>query len=103
MPGLRIEVDAWPGHLARWWQDSLETFHSPAWWKQLWERDGIVRVERVDAVPHGADDWLTWTEVCDDWARAQGREPYEQEAEMLRADREPWTSRLHACLVARRA
>ena len=88
MPGLRVEVDAWPGHLAPWWQDGFETFHSPAWWRQLWERDGLVRVERADVVPHGADDWLRWTEACDDWARAQGREPYELEAGMLRADRD---------------
>ena len=81
-------IEAWPDHLAPWWQDGFETFHSPAWWRDLWERDGLVRVERADAVPHGADDWLTWAEACDDWARSQGRPPYEQEAQMLHADRE---------------
>ena len=88
VPGLSREIDAWPDHLAAWWQDGFETFHSPAWWRDLWERDGLVRVERADAVPHGADDWLTWTEACDDWARSEGRQPYEREAEMLHADRE---------------
>jgi cyclopropane fatty-acyl-phospholipid synthase-like methyltransferase len=88
VPGLSREIEAWPDHLAPWWQDGFETFHSPAWWRDLWERDGLVRVERADAVPHGADDWLTWTEACDDWARSRGRQPYEQEAEMLHADSE---------------
>lgn len=88
VPGLRTEIDAWPDHLARWWQDGFETFHSPEWWARLWEHDGLVRIDRADVVPHGADDWLTWTEACDDWARAHGRNPYQLEAEMLRADRD---------------
>ena len=39
-------------------------------------------------VPHGAEDWLTWTEAWDDWARANDRAPYELESQMLRADRD---------------
>jgi cyclopropane fatty-acyl-phospholipid synthase-like methyltransferase len=88
VPGLRAEINAWPDHLAPWWQDGFETFHSPAWWKELWEHQGLVRVERADAIPHGAEDWLRWNDACDDWARAQGRQPYAREAEMLRADRD---------------
>jgi hypothetical protein len=63
-------------------------FIAPEWWARLWERDGLVRIDRADVLPHGADDWLTWTEACDDWARAHARSPYELEAEMLRADRD---------------
>jgi cyclopropane fatty-acyl-phospholipid synthase-like methyltransferase len=88
VPGLSTEIDAWPDHLAPWWQDGFETFHSPQWWKELWERDGLVRVEHADAVPHGREDWLVWCDACDDWARARGREPYELEGQMLRADRD---------------
>ena len=95
VPGLRTELETWPNHLSRWWQEGFATFHSPTWWKQLWEAEGLVHVERADTVPRGADDWLTWTEACDDWARAQGRSPYELEAEMLRADTRQ-RSRIHS-------
>jgi len=88
VPGLSTEVETWPEHLAPWWEDGFETFHSPAWWTQLWERDGLVTVERADFVPGGAQDWLVWTDACDDWARAHDQAPYEVEAQMLRADRD---------------
>ena len=35
VPGLSREIEAWPDHLAPWWQDGFETFHSPAWWRDL--------------------------------------------------------------------
>jgi SAM-dependent methyltransferase len=88
VPGLRIEIDAWPEHLASWWQDGFETFHSPEWWTRLWERDASVRIERADMVPYGPQDWLTWADALDDWARAHEQTPYELDAQMLRADRE---------------
>ena len=48
----------------------------------------VVHLERADLVPQGAEDWLTWTEAWDDWARANDRAPYELESQMLRADRD---------------
>jgi SAM-dependent methyltransferase len=88
VPGLRYEVDQWPAPLMPYWQDGFETFHSPVWWKQLWEQDGLEQLECCDLIPNGAEDWLVWTEACDDWARLEHRAPYEEEARMLRADRD---------------
>jgi SAM-dependent methyltransferase len=93
-PGGRIGIvvpgvghdDGWPKHLEPWWQEGFDTFHSPAWWRRLWEAEGVVRVDLADMIPQGAEDWLRWTETVDAWTAASGGEPYRLEAEMLRAD-----------------
>ena len=87
VPGLRDESLGWPTDLAPYWQDGFETFHSPDWWRDLWEREGVVRVDRADALTWGGSaDWLAWSEATDDWARLNGRQPYELETQMLRTD-----------------
>jgi len=87
-PGLAREIDAWPEHLAPYWQDGFETFHSPDWWRALWQDSGLVTVDHAGLLPHGAEDWLLWNDTLAAWARATGGTPYELEAAMLRADRE---------------
>jgi cyclopropane fatty-acyl-phospholipid synthase-like methyltransferase len=87
VPGLRDE-EAWPEHLQHWWEDGFSAFHSPAWWHQHWSRSGVVTVDTANWLPDGHDHWLTWARAVDDWARAQGREPYEREVQMLEADRD---------------
>jgi cyclopropane fatty-acyl-phospholipid synthase-like methyltransferase len=87
-PGLVHEIDAVPEALVPYWQDGFETFHSPGWWRELWESSGLVSVEHAALLPHGAEDWLLWADTTDEWARATGGTPYELEAAMLRADRE---------------
>ena len=86
VPGLRDD-NGWPDHLAAHWQDGFSTFHGPAWWETLLSREQTIRVDRVTTVRWGgSDDWICWADTCDEWARFNGREPYELEAQMLRDD-----------------
>jgi cyclopropane fatty-acyl-phospholipid synthase-like methyltransferase len=87
-PGLRREITSVPESLAPFWQSGFEHFHSAQWWRDLWQESGLVTILHADMVEHGAADWLRWTETVDDWARANGQEPFLQEAQMLRADSE---------------
>nr|MBP9051999.1 hypothetical protein [Ilumatobacteraceae bacterium] len=85
VPGLR--EDGWPTHLAGHWQESFWTFKSVEWWKQLFNGAPGLRVDRVTTVDWGlSEDWISWADACDQWADSVGRQPYELEAAMLRAD-----------------
>jgi len=88
VPGVRHEIESWPSHLGEWWEDGFSTFHSPDWWREHWTRSPVVTVERADWVPNGSEHWLIWSQACDDFARTHGREPYEKEVAMLRADKD---------------
>jgi SAM-dependent methyltransferase len=66
-PGGRIGIVV-PG-LAGRWEDAPEevkahlnwefwTFHGPEWWRERWERSGLVQVEHADLVPDGWRHWL---------------------------------------------
>jgi SAM-dependent methyltransferase len=62
--GLMQEIDGpVPDHLQAWWEPALWCLHSPAWWRRHWDRTGIVRVERADAMPDGWQRWLDWHRV----------------------------------------
>ena len=54
-----IEGDV-PEHLAAWWDPSVWSLHSPAWWRRHWEKTGFVTVERAEAMPDGWKRWLDW-------------------------------------------
>jgi cyclopropane fatty-acyl-phospholipid synthase-like methyltransferase len=59
--GLMREIEGdVPGYLRAWWTPGLWAFHSAGWWKRLWERTGIVRVEVADNMPDGWRRWLDW-------------------------------------------
>jgi cyclopropane fatty-acyl-phospholipid synthase-like methyltransferase len=87
-PGLAREITSVPESLAPFWESGFELFHSAEWWRALWQGSGHVTIDHADMVEHGAADWLRWAEATDDWKRANGREPFVREAEMLRADSE---------------
>ena len=66
--GLLHEIDgALPGHLRDWWEPTLWSLHSAAWWKRHWEKTGLVDVELSDAMPDGHHVWIDWhRSVCPD-------------------------------------
>jgi SAM-dependent methyltransferase len=49
-----------PDHLREWWEPSHWCLHSADWWRQHWERTGILDVEIADAMPEGWRLWLDW-------------------------------------------
>jgi SAM-dependent methyltransferase len=82
VPGLVEELQSLPPHLAPVWDPACWTFHSPEWWRRLWERSGLVDVERADLISEGWTEWLLWLEAC----REMGVETDPTEIRMVRDD-----------------
>jgi cyclopropane fatty-acyl-phospholipid synthase-like methyltransferase len=49
-----------PEALAAWWEPEMHSLHSPAWWRNHWEKSGLVEVQLADAMPDGWLRWLEW-------------------------------------------
>lgn len=59
--GLVKEFEAAaPEHLKRFWTQDCWGLHSADWWRQHWQRTGIVDVEVADTMPEGLRVWLDW-------------------------------------------
>jgi SAM-dependent methyltransferase len=59
--GLIREIEGpLPDHLRAWWTLDLWCLHSAAWWRQHWERTGIMDVVLADTMPDGWRSWLDW-------------------------------------------
>jgi cyclopropane fatty-acyl-phospholipid synthase-like methyltransferase len=62
--GVMQEVDtSVPDHLRGWWEPGLCCLHSAAWWRNHWERTGLVRVDVADTLPDGWMFWRDWLSV----------------------------------------
>jgi SAM-dependent methyltransferase len=62
--GLVREIEGpLPEHLRQWWTQDLWSFHSPSWWRQHWERTGIMEIDVADIMPEGWQRWLDWHRV----------------------------------------
>jgi SAM-dependent methyltransferase len=68
-----------PLHLRDWWTQDHCCLHSALWWRQHWERPGILNIELADTMPNGWRHWL-------DWQRAMAPDN-EAEIKALEADR----------------
>lgn len=49
-----------PAHLQQWWTQDLWCLHSAGWWRQHWQRTGIVNVDVADSMPNGWQLWQQW-------------------------------------------
>jgi hypothetical protein len=59
--GLTQEIDGpIPDHLREWWEPGMCCLHSATWWRQHWERTGLVTIEVADTMPEGWQRWLDW-------------------------------------------
>jgi SAM-dependent methyltransferase len=59
--GLANEIDgSVPEHLQSWWEPSMACLHSARWWRQHWQRSGVLEVEMADTMPDGWKLWLDW-------------------------------------------
>jgi ubiquinone/menaquinone biosynthesis C-methylase UbiE len=59
--GLVQELEAGvPEHLREFWTQDFWAFHSAQWWRRLWERTGIVKIETSETMPEGWRAWLDW-------------------------------------------
>ena len=59
--GLAREIEGPPPkHLQEWWTPDLWCLHSADWWRQHWERTGIMQIELADTMEDGWRRWLEW-------------------------------------------
>jgi SAM-dependent methyltransferase len=63
VPGLVDELTRVPEHLEPFWDWRFWSFHSPGWWRDHWERTGLVDVRHADLVPEGWRHWQLWDQV----------------------------------------
>jgi cyclopropane fatty-acyl-phospholipid synthase-like methyltransferase len=64
VPSLATEIgDEVPEHLAPYWEWDFCCFHSPQWWRTMWQRSQKVTVEHADSIEDGWKDWLRFDEV----------------------------------------
>jgi Methyltransferase domain len=62
--GLVQEIEGpLPEHLCRWWTPELSSLHSASWWRQHWERTGIMDIDLADTMPDSWQRWLDWHRV----------------------------------------
>jgi len=58
-----------PQHLERFWGSDAWCLRTAAWWREHWERTGLVDVQTNDVLADGWKHWLDWGKACDcsDW------------------------------------
>ena len=62
--GVMQEIDTpVPDHLREWWEPGLCCLHSAAWWRNHWERTGLVHVDVADTLADGWQLWRDWLTV----------------------------------------
>jgi len=52
-----------PEHLTDWWSQDCWCLHSTPWWRNHWERTGLVDLQSADAMEDGWKYWLQWHEM----------------------------------------
>ena len=61
VPGFMRELAGpFPEHLRPFWAQQGWTWHTAAWWRNLWSRTGLVGVQVADVLPDGWKLWLDW-------------------------------------------
>lgn len=59
--GLTNELTgAVPEHLREFWTQDIWSMHSATWWRQHWERTGLVVVDAADTMEDGWKLWSHW-------------------------------------------
>ncbi|MDX1960082.1 MAG: hypothetical protein SFU98_16055 [Leptospiraceae bacterium] len=59
--GLSQEISSKiPEHLLPWWTHEMTCLHSANWWKNHWEKTGIIQVQESDSINDGWKFWVDW-------------------------------------------
>jgi cyclopropane fatty-acyl-phospholipid synthase-like methyltransferase len=58
--GFTKEFTEVPASLKAWWEPGMHSLHSAPWWRNHWEKTGIVTIERADSMPESWKFWLEW-------------------------------------------
>jgi SAM-dependent methyltransferase len=78
-PGGQIGVVV-PGDSAH--SPTWDSFRSVNWWRELWEREGVVDIELADDLPGGRALWLRFLEANAAWT-GTGELPDQPDGELL--------------------
>jgi len=82
--GLVKEFEgAVPEHLNRFWTQDCWGLHSAEWWRQHWQRTGIVDVVVADAMPEGWRVWRDWYNTAHPGGRVELEALREDEGQYL--------------------
>ena len=83
VPGFMQELDGpLPAHLHPFWAQECWTWHTMKWWKQHWERTGLVDLLCADLLLDGWKFWLDWKKA----RRLAGGSNIESDIQVLQAD-----------------
>jgi cyclopropane fatty-acyl-phospholipid synthase-like methyltransferase len=73
-PGLTREfTKGLPEGMKSHWDPEMYSFHSAKWWRDLWEKSGMVDITYADAIPNGK---ALWRETADFDLHAADTEDY---------------------------
>ena len=60
-PGLTREfTNGYPEAMKSFWKEDLFSFHSAGWWRNLWEKTGIVDITSCYNIPDPKTIWYPW-------------------------------------------
>ncbi|HML47883.1 MAG TPA: methyltransferase domain-containing protein [Clostridia bacterium] len=83
VPGYMKEVTGGvPEHITKFLNDELWTWQSLPWWKNHWEKTGLVSIDAADTMPNGCNLWLRWDAVL----LETGKNHWGDETEYFRID-----------------
>ena len=61
VPGFTKEFEAGaPENLKRFWSPEMYTFHSKEWWRNLWEKTGLVEITACYEINDPKTIWYPW-------------------------------------------
>lgn len=84
VPGLVKDIDGQlPQHLVSFWSQDCWGWHTPEWWRHLWERTGLMRIQTVGVMDDG---WRHWLQHYCARRVAGPRKPSDADFEALEAD-----------------
>jgi len=52
-----------PDYILEFLGDDLWTWKTLSWWRDLWEKDGLVSIDAADTLPNGCELWLRYDEA----------------------------------------
>jgi SAM-dependent methyltransferase len=62
IPGFFNELTEAPEYLKPHWHSDFDAYHSPAWWRSLWEKAKSININNIDAFEdkEGVKIWREW-------------------------------------------
>jgi len=83
VPGLMKEfVDGVPDHLKDFWGQDCWSWHTIHWWRELWERTGLVDIQSSEILFDGCNLYVRWKEAQD----KMGKNPWPKDIDILKKD-----------------